>query len=113
MNNHSIILQGKQFSLSPLNLGDLRRLEPSLLGLEARAQSGFATMLSLVPVIHASLRKLHTELTVEELEDIIDLNVFPELLDRVLEISGLKRNQNPGEAAPQQPGEAAGENPNR
>ena len=109
MNKHSIILQGKQFSLSPLNLGDLRRLEPALLGLEQRAQSGFSAMLSLVPVIHASLRKLHCELTPEELEEIIDLNVFPELLDRVLEISGLKRNSYVGEANPQHPAQVPGE----
>lgn len=109
MAKQCVTLQGRQFSLSPLNLGDLRRLEPVLLGLEQRAQSGFAAMLSLVPVIHASLRKLHAELTLEELEESMDLNVFPELLDRVLEISGLKRTQPAGEAAPQQPSPAAGE----
>jgi hypothetical protein len=63
----------------------------------------------LVPVIHASLRKLHSDLTVEELEEMLDLNVFPELLDRVLELSGLKRSQPAGEAAPQQPAPPAGE----
>ena len=109
MNNNSVSLQGKEFSLSPLNLGDLRRLEPVLLGLEQRAQSGFAAMLSLLPVIHASIRKIHAELALEELEEMLDLNVFPELLDRVLEISGLKRTQHAGEAAPQPPDEAAGE----
>lgn len=109
MAKQCVTLQGRQFSLSPLNLGDLRRLEPVLLGLEQRAQSGFAAMLSLVPVIHASLRKLHAELTLEELEESMDLNVFPELLDCVLEISGLKRTQPAGEAVPQQPSPAAGE----
>lgn len=109
MNNYSIILQGKQFSLSPLNLGDLRRLEPALLGLEQRTRSGFSAMLSLVPVIHASLRKLHSELTLEELEEMIDLNIFPELLDRVLDLSGLKRNSLAGEAGPQHCRSEAGE----
>lgn len=110
MDNKIVSLQGKQFSLSPLNLGDLRRLEPVLLGLEHRAQSGFAAMLSLVPVIYASLHKVHAELTLEELEEMLDLNIFPEVLDRVLEISGLKRTQPTGEAAPQQLAEPAGEN---
>jgi|SRR5581483_2525899 len=91
METHSIILKGKQFRLSALTLGDLRRLEPILLGAEQKLASGFGSMLSLVPVIHESISKLHPEIALEELEDMLDLNNFTEVLDRVLEASGLKR----------------------
>src|SRR5947209_673615 len=91
MNQTHITLAGREFHLSPLNLGDLRRLEPALLGVEQKAASGFASMLALVPVIHASISKLHPEMELEELEALLDLNNFAEALDRVLEISGLVR----------------------
>ena len=89
---HSITLHGRTFSLSPLTLGDLRRLEPALLGAEQKIASGFGSMLSLVPVIHASISKLHPEMALEELEGLLDLNCFTEVLDRVLEVSGLRRS---------------------
>jgi hypothetical protein len=101
----SITLLGRTFKLSPLTLGDLRRLEPALLGLEQKAESGFASMLSLVPVIHASISKLHPELALEELEEMLDLSSFSHVLDRVLEASGLKRQSS---EAPKPRGSEAG-----
>lgn len=103
MNTISIL--GRQFTLSPLTLGDLRKLEPALLGIEKDVEHGFSAMLSLVPVIHASLNKLHPEVALEELEQMLDLNSFTETLDRVLHISGLKRapaapSASPGEHQP-------------
>lgn len=89
---NTITLHGRTFTLSPLTLGDLRRLEPVLLGAEQKIAHGFGSMLSLVPVIHASISKLHPEVALEELEEMLDLNNFTEVLDRVLEVSGLKRS---------------------
>ena len=88
---NSITLHGRTFTLSPLTLGDLRRLESALLGAEQKIAHGFGSMLSLVPVIHASISKMHPEIALEELEEMLDLNNFAEVLDRVLEASGLKR----------------------
>ena len=100
MENYCAIFKGKQFQLSPLTLGDLRRLEPALLGAEQKVANGFSSMLALVPVIHASISKLHPELALEELEEMLDLNSFPGILDRVLEVSGLKRSVPSGENNP-------------
>lgn len=91
MSRISLTLCGREFTLSPLTLGDLRRLEPALLGAEQRVASGFSSMLALVPVIHASISKLHPELALEELEELLDMNSFAEVLGRVLETSGLMR----------------------
>ena len=88
----SIVLKGRKFTLSALTLGDLRKLEHVLLGVEGRVGNGFGSMLSLVPVIHVSLSKLHPEIALEELEEMLDLKSFAEVLDRVLEVSGLKRS---------------------
>ena len=92
MENYSITLKGKHFQLSALTLGDLRQLEPVLLGAEQKVAGGFSSMLALVPVIHASISKLHPEVALEELEHLLDLNSFTEVLDRVLEVSGLRRS---------------------
>ncbi len=78
MSPQSISLHGNEFKLSPLTLGDLRRLEPALLGAEQKLASGFGSMLSLVPVIHASISKLYPEVALEELEEMLDLNNFSE-----------------------------------
>jgi hypothetical protein len=91
MTTSKLLLRGKEFNMSPLTLGDLRRLESVLLGSEQAVAHGFSSMLSLVPVVHASLAKLHPELALEELEQMLDLHNFPEALNRVLEASGLKR----------------------
>jgi hypothetical protein len=85
MNNLSVVLGGREFTLSSLSLGDLRKLEPALLGVERDAAGGLASMLSLVKVIHASISKLHPEITLEDLEQMLDLNNFSEMLDRVLQ----------------------------
>ena len=92
MSQVSISLGGRELHLSPLTLGDLRRLEPVLLGVEKPVANGIASMLSLVSVIHASISKLHPEIALEELEAMLDLNNFAEVLDRVLEASGLRRS---------------------
>ena len=78
MSPQSISLHGNEFKLSPLTLGDLRRLESALLGAEQKLASGFGSMLSLVPVIHASISKLYPEVALEELEEMLDLNNFSE-----------------------------------
>lgn len=98
MNKLSVVLGGREFTLSPLTLGDLRKLEPALLGVEQRVEKGFASMLSLVPVIHASLSKLHPDIALEGLEEMLDLSSFAQVLDRVLEVSGLKRSVPPAVA---------------
>jgi len=95
MSQASVTLNGREFHLCPLTLGDLRRLEPVLLGIEKPVSSGITSMLSLVPVIHASISKLHPEVALEELEAMLDLNNFAEALDRVLELSGLRRSVPP------------------
>ena len=87
----SVLLRDREFKVSPLSLGDLRRLEPALLGVEQHAATGFSSMLGLVPVIHASISKLHPEVALEELEELLDLDSFASALGRVLEVSGLKR----------------------
>jgi len=93
MQKHSIVVNGRQFELSALTLGDLRRLEPALLGVEQKSTNGFGSMLALLPVIHASISKLHPEIAFEELEEMLDLSTFSEVLDRVLRVSGLKRDR--------------------
>lgn len=100
MEKYITALKGKQFQLSALTLADLRKLEPALLGVEQKVAHGFSSMLALVPVIHASISKLHPEVALEELEEMLDLNSFPEILDRVLEVSGLRRSVPSGENQP-------------
>ena len=91
MSGISVAIGKREFTLSALTLGDLRRLEPALLAAEQKMTGGFGSMLALVPVIHASISKLHPQVALEELENLLDLNNFSEVLDRVLEASGLKR----------------------
>ena len=103
MQKHSIVVNGRQFELSALTLGDLRRLEPALLGVEQKSTNGFGSMLALLPVIHASISKLHPEIALEELEEMLDLSTFSEVLDRVLRVSGLKKDRFEADLGKNQP----------
>jgi hypothetical protein len=88
---NSVQICGREFRLSALTLGELRELEPVLFGVEQKASEGLAPMLNLVRVIHASISKQHPEVELEHLEQLLDLNSFTNVLDRVLEVSGLRR----------------------
>jgi hypothetical protein len=88
-----------QLTVSSLTLGELRQLD-SLFQDSANAPSGGVTsLLRYLPVIFGAVRKVHQDLTLDQLENGLTFEDFNMLFSAVLEVSGLKKAA-PGEATP-------------
>lgn len=80
-----------QLTVSSLTLGELRQLD-ALFQEKASAEiSGLGSLLRYLPVILNSVRKVHQDLTVEQLENGMTFDDFNGLFNAVLEVSGLKK----------------------
>ena len=87
-----------QLTVSSLTLGELRQLD-SLFSEGAQELSGLASLLRYMPILVASLRKSHSDISPEQIENGLTLEDFNALFSAVLEVSGLKK-ASAGEAAP-------------
>lgn len=87
---------GVQFRANAITIGELRKLQPVLDGLGKN--DPFRSILDLMPLVHASLKKAHPDLTQENLENMITVENFNEVFNAVLEASGLRKSV--GEAGP-------------
>lgn len=90
-----------QLSVTSLTLSELRQLE-QLLAQGKDEKSSIGSILKYVPIIYASARKVHQDLTMEQLENGLTLDDFNALFDGVMTVSGLKgKEKSTGEALPQ------------
>ena len=78
-----------QLTVSSLTLGELRQLD-SLISAPESA-SGITSLFRYLPVIFSSVRKVHQDLSQEQLENGLTLEDFSALFGAVLEVSGLKK----------------------
>ncbi|HET6842180.1 MAG TPA: hypothetical protein VFK06_10935 [Candidatus Angelobacter sp.] len=77
-------------TVSSLTLGELRQLD-SLFSEPNAAAGGLASLFRYLPVIISSLRKVHQDLSPEQIENGLTLEDFSALFGAVLEVSGLKK----------------------
>jgi hypothetical protein len=104
-----IAMGGREWTVPPLTLGQLRRLMPKVRQLtEIGAQMGESQIEVLVEIVAAALQRNYPEMTPEAVEDLLDLGNAGAMLNAVLTGSGLKsRNPAPGEAAAPEAGSGA------
>jgi hypothetical protein len=88
-----------QLTVSSLTLGDLRMMEAIYAKSPEEPPKGLSSLLKFLPLISSSLRKVHQDLSVDQLESGITLEDFNLLLTAVLEVSGLTKAA-PGEPVP-------------
>ncbi len=79
-----------QLTVSSLTLGELRQLDSLFAGTND-APAGISSLFRYLPVIFSSLRKVHQDLSPEQLENGLTLEDFSALFGAVLEVSGLKK----------------------
>jgi flagellar biosynthesis/type III secretory pathway chaperone len=79
-----------QLTVSSLTLGELRQLD-SLFQEKSAESSGFSSLLKYLSVIASAVRKVHQDLTAEQLENGLILDDFNALFNAMLEVSGLKK----------------------
>jgi hypothetical protein len=78
-----------QLTVSSLTLGELRQLDS--LFQEKSDNSGLAALLRYLPVVLNAVRKVHQDLSSEQLENGLTFDDFNALFNAVLEVSGLKK----------------------
>ena len=88
-------IAGKDFIIPPLSLGQLKKLGPEL---KAMGQAPQEEQIALMGrVIHLALSRNYPTISVEEVDDMIDLGNIAEVFQAVVNVSGLER-QTKGEA---------------
>lgn len=80
-----------QLTVSSLNLGELRQLDAVFNDPAMTSRGGIAQLLKYLPTIYSSLRKVHQDLSLEQLENGLTFEDFNALFSGVLEVSGLKK----------------------
>ena len=80
-----------QLTVSSLTLGELRQLDALFQDKSSAETPGLASSLRYLPVIQNAVRKVHQDLTTEQLESGLTFDDFTVLFNAMLEVSGLKK----------------------
>lgn len=80
-----------QLTVSSLTLGELRQLDSLFQEKPSAENSGLSSVLRYLPVILNAVRKVHQDLTTDQLENGLTFDDFNTLFNTVLEVSGLKK----------------------
>lgn len=96
----AIAMGGQDWTIPPLTLGQLRRLMPKVRQLtEIDAAMGETQIGVLVEIVGAALQRNYPDMTLETVENLLDLGNAGVVLNAVLTGSGLRPRENaPGEA---------------
>jgi hypothetical protein len=100
----SIELGGTTYTVPPLNFRQLRDLEQDLLALGSVTAPGNLSISAvdvgrIVKVVHAALSRNYPDITIEEVEELVDLGNAKSLMAAVAGVSGLEQEVAPlGEA---------------
>ena len=105
-----VAMGGQQWTVPPLTLGQLRRLMPKVQQLtEIGSQMGEKQIGILVEIVAAALQRNYPDISVEIVENLLDLGNAGAVLNAVLTGSGLRpRERSPGEAPAPGPNPGAG-----
>ena len=104
-----VAMGGRDWTVPPLTLGQLRRLMPKVRQLtDIGAQMDETQIGVLVEIVAAALQRNYPDMMAETVENLLDLGNAGAVLHAVLTGSGLRpREQTPGEAAAPEPSPGA------
>lgn len=105
----AVTMGGREWTVPPLTLGQLRRLMPKVRQLsEIGAQMGETQIGVLVEIVTAAVQRNYPDITPEAVENLLDLGNAGAVLNAVLTGSGLKARTHPaGEALAPDPNSGA------
>jgi hypothetical protein len=105
----TVTMGGREWTVPPLTLGQLRRLMPKVRQLsEIGAQMGETQIAVIVEIVTEALQRNYPDITTETVENLLDLGNSGPVLTAVLTGSGLKQPVlAPGEAVAPEPGSGA------
>jgi hypothetical protein len=80
-----------QLTVSSLTLGELRQLDALFQDKTSAENTGLGSLLGYLPVILNAVRKVHQDMSADQLENGLTFDDFNALFNAVLEVSGLKK----------------------
>jgi len=98
-----INIAGRDYIVPALNFKSIRKLKAEIAlisDVEAAKADGFGSdrMEAICKVAHAAFARNYPNLTLEELQDMVDLNNSGEIINAVMGISGLTRVKGEGDS---------------
>lgn len=84
---------GKDWIVPPLNLKALRRLGPKL---KTVGEGGEEAMGTIVETVHAALQRNYPDISIDEVEDMVDTSNMQDLMQAIMNSSGLKKTDGAG-----------------
>lgn len=91
-------LSGRVFVMTPLNLVELQVLEKIGKDMQAQVITARDAILKTSELMHASIRRLKKEITLEEVQEHITYRNYPRALRALTQVSGMRGDS--GEATP-------------
>lgn len=98
-----VALGGEEYKIPPLNFRALRELQSrlaaigSIQGIPTETQ-----MMTVVEVVHAALKRNYPDITVELVEDLVDVGNMMTVFTAVLRVAGMERRELGKEGDPKQ-----------
>lgn len=83
----TIKLAGTEYVVPPLNLSSIKRLKADLLKVNS-GEANEDAMDSIARIVHAALVRNYPDMTIEQVEEKLDLQNFPQVLAAVMGNSG-------------------------
>jgi hypothetical protein len=82
---------GRLYTVPPLALGALQRLQGKLSQLNQASSLEPATVDAVIAATHSALVRNYPEITVEQVGDLIDVGNMHDVISSVLDVAGIKR----------------------
>jgi len=87
-----VVLSGEEYKIPPLNFRSLRELQGKISSLNTGGGLPTAAqMTTVIEVVHAALKRNYPDITVEAIEDIVDVGNMMQVFTAVLQVSGMQR----------------------
>lgn len=89
-----ITLGDRMFVLPPMSLGAIKRHRDLLENIGS--MNPLAAVEGIASLVHAALSRNYPEITLEEVEDMVDLSNAQKIIESITRVSGLVGKANPG-----------------
>lgn len=87
-----VFMAGRYWIVPPLSVGQFRKFGKQLINTGNVDAENFETKLDeVLPVVHIALQRNYPTLKIEELEEMLDLGTFSEVVTAIANASGVKR----------------------
>jgi hypothetical protein len=82
---------GRVYTIPPLSLGALQRLQGKLTDLQHRAALDPVALSVVIEALHAALSRNYPDISTDAVAELIDVSQIGDVMTAVLDVSGLQR----------------------